>query len=68
MSQEAVERFLGRAITDERFRERARLSLEQSCLSEGYAISQTEAEYLANLDFRLLGFVATTLADSIRRN
>jgi len=68
MSQEAVERFLGRAITDERFREKAKSALEQSCISEGYSLSQTEVAYLANLDFRLLGFVATTLNDSIRRN
>ena len=68
MSQEAVERFLGRVITDERFRKQAMSALEQSCLSEGYALSPTETAFLAKLDFRLLGFVATTLHDSIRRN
>jgi hypothetical protein len=68
MSQEAVERFLGRVITDGRFREQAKESLAQSCLSEGYALSQKETAFLTGLDFRLLGFVATTLDDAIRRN
>jgi hypothetical protein len=68
MSQEAVERFLGRVITDERFRERASKSLEKSCISEGYALSNTEVAYLASMDFKLLGLVGRTLDDSIRRN
>lgn len=68
MSQESVERFLGRAITDERFRERAMVSFEQCCLSEGYSISSSELPFLTKLDLRLLGFVATTLDDAIRRN
>lgn len=68
MSQESVERLLGRFITDERFRERARMSLEQNCISEGYALSKAEISHLANIDFRLFGFVASTLDDAIRRN
>lgn len=68
MSQESVERFLGRAITDERFRERAMSSFEQCCLSEGFAISKAEFSHLSKLDYKLLGFVATTLDDAIRRN
>ena len=46
MSQESVERFLGRAITDERFRDRAMASFEQCCLSEGYTISESELLFL----------------------
>ena len=68
MSQESVESFLGRAITDDRFRKRAMVSFEQCCLSEGYSISKAEYSYLEKLDFKLLSFVATTLDDAIRRN
>jgi hypothetical protein len=68
MSQESVERFLGRVITDDRFRERAKTTLEQSCFIEGYLLSKVESAYLTKLDFELLGAVATTLDDAIRRN
>ncbi|MBT0664589.1 hypothetical protein KI809_09785 [Geobacter pelophilus] len=68
MSQEAVERFLGRIITDERFRERAKAGIEQSCISEGYLLSAPEFEHLEKLDFRLFSYVGATLDDAIRRN
>ena len=68
MSQESVEQFLGRVITDGRFRQKAITSLEKTCLSEGYSLSKAETGYLANIDFKLFGLVATTLDDSIRRN
>jgi hypothetical protein len=68
MSQEAVERFLGRAITDERFRKRASVAFEQCCISEGYSLSAYESTQLSKLDLRLLSSVAATLDDAIRRN
>jgi predicted restriction endonuclease len=68
MSQDSVERFLGRVITDTLFRERAARSLEQCCASEGYPLTQAESALLEKVDFRLLGFVSTTLDDAIRRN
>lgn len=67
MSQKAVEQFLGRAITDDRFRERAQASLELSCLSEGFALSKAEALQLAKIDFSLLSYIGTTLDDELRR-
>ena len=42
MSQEAVERVLGRLITDERFRRQAATSLEAASLEEGYRLSPAE--------------------------
>jgi hypothetical protein len=68
MSQEAVERFLGRVMTDERFRDRARSSFEKSCFSEGYALSKAETEYLKTIDFELFGLVSTTLNGAIIRH
>jgi len=67
MSQESVERFLGRVITDERFREMAKRSLEQCCSAEGYCFSPAERQHLSNIDFRLLGFVSSTLDGEILR-
>jgi hypothetical protein len=68
MSQESVERFLGRVITDERFRDRAKNSLEQLCVSEGYTLSKSETEYLENIDIRVFSIVALTLDDAIKRH
>ena len=42
MSQEAVERVLGRLITDERFRRAVGDSLEAACLQQGYSLSHAE--------------------------
>lgn len=68
MSQEAVEKILGRAITDARFRQRARQSFVQCCTDEGYAISLVEAEYLARFDLELLESVSMKLDAAIRRS
>jgi hypothetical protein len=54
-------------MTDDRFRERAKTSLEQSCLSEGYLLSKAESAFLAKLDFEVLTSVATKLDDALRR-
>lgn len=68
MSQESVERFLGRIITDERFREKAKASLDQCCSTEGYCFSAVEQKHLSNIDFKLLSFVSSTLDGEILRH
>jgi len=50
MSQEAVERVLGRLITDERFRCLAADSLEVACMQEGYRLLPTELRLLSGLE------------------
>jgi len=52
MSQEAVERLLGRLITDERFRTQAAASLEKASLQEGFRLSQTELLLLSKLELQ----------------
>ena len=42
MSQVAVERVLGRLITDARFRRQAADSFGAACLQEGYNLTTTE--------------------------
>jgi len=50
MSQEAVERLLGRLITDERFREMAEASLPQACRQYGFQLSPAEMCLVSLLD------------------
>ena len=50
MSQDAVERLLGRFITDEHFRQMAVDSLFMACQQTGFLLSSTEMELLSGLD------------------
>jgi hypothetical protein len=67
MSQIEIERFLGRILTDEEFREKAKSSLKSACYSEGIDLSTVEVSLLQHINFSLFGMVAETLDDSIRR-
>lgn len=69
MSQEAVERVLGRLITDERFRLSVGDSLETACVQQGYSLSRLELRFLSELELKqisplqpasILGFVVQT--------
>lgn len=67
MSQIEVERFLGRLITDAKFRAIAAKSLEKAINKEGISISKGEIIFLHSIDFLQFGQIAETLDDSIKR-
>jgi len=67
MSQNEIERLLGRLITDAEFRVRAARSLEHAVRKEGFALSIEEMSLLYDSDLSQFGLVAATLNDSIRR-
>jgi len=59
MSQEAVERVLGRLITDECFRRSAADSLEAASLQAGYQLSPAELRLLTgNLELQRISELA----------
>lgn len=68
MSQEAVEKVLGRLITDERFRRLAFVSLESASLREGYQLTPAELLLLSNsLERPGITEFANRLNPSLRR-
>jgi len=67
MSQDSVERFLGRIITDEDFRECARNSLPEACVKGGYLLTHHEIEILRILNFEQFVLVSKMIDKRIKR-
>jgi hypothetical protein len=67
MSQSAIESFLGRLITDARFKAKVASSLENACRDEGLIFSEEEISYLKKINFFLFDRVAESLDDAIKR-
>ena len=67
MSQELIEKVLGRLLTDDHFRQRAALNLEEVCQQEGFSLSDEEMRLVRQSDFRSLATAADGLDSSIRR-
>jgi len=67
MSQDSVEKLLGRLITDDRFRTEAAASLEKLCRLEGYDLTEGELNLVARLDVHAFEKVAGKLDPGLRR-
>lgn len=61
MSQEAVERVLGRLITDERFRRAVGASLEATCVEQGYSLTSTELRLVSELELKQIDTLAACI-------
>ncbi len=68
MSQVEVEKFLGRIITDARFRLKASKSMEKACYVNGFSLTTVEMSFLRSIDFELINSIAASIDDSIKRN
>lgn len=67
MSQDAVERLLGRMLTDDQFRYRAMQSLELACREGGYLLTAEELLLIRPADLVRFNMVAGSLDDGIKR-
>jgi len=67
MSQQAVERAIGKLVTDESFRARFGAEPARASLEAGLSLSATELAALARVSHEALRQFADVLDDSIRR-
>lgn len=67
MSQDAVERVLGRLITDERFRRAVGDSLEAACVQQGYRLSPSELRFLSELELKRISAIAAHINPGLCR-
>ena len=67
MTQQAVERVLGKLLTDENFRERFFASPELACWEAGLALSPVELEALSRVSSEALAQLSEALDERISR-
>jgi len=67
MSQEGVERFLGRLLTDRRLLQRGLGSVPAACREAGFDLSEAELSAIRPEDLERLEPVAGQLDSTIRR-
>ena len=67
MSQEAVEKLLGRLITDARFRQQAEELLGTACRQGGYVLSPEEINLVATADLGKFAELGNLLNPGLRR-
>jgi len=67
MSQEGVERFLGRLLTDDQFLQQATISITEAAVAAGYPLSYAEQQAIRPEDLARLTAVSTQLDETIKR-
>lgn len=67
MSQESVERILGRMITDKNFRTLVSASLEAVSRQEGFLLTPVELKLLTTLEMKYVAELAGRLNPCLRR-
>jgi hypothetical protein len=67
MAQDSVEKFLGRLITDDGFREIAKRSIVKTSVEYGYILTASEQKILQSLDFDSFIHLANNIDRGIKR-
>jgi hypothetical protein len=68
MSQESVERFLGRLITDDDFRKSAEASIINTCIEYGIMLSGEEQRIIQGIDLDKFISLADSVDGNIKRS
>lgn len=67
MSQQDIECFIGRLLTDDQFRQRAVEDFRQLCFDEGFRFTDEEAAILLSMELNLFAQWSEALDPRIRR-
>lgn len=68
MSQESVERFLGRILTDDDFRRMAMGSMRLAMAADGLTFTQEEMEAVMAIDWHIIELVSGDMDKTIKRS
>jgi hypothetical protein len=68
MSQDAIESFLGRLLTDDRFRERAITTFRQLCFEEGFRFTEEETAIIVEMELAIFARWSQEIDPRIRRS
>ena len=68
MSQESVEKLLGRLVTDEDFREQAAAGFSKVCFEAGFDLTDAERKIVQGIDFERFAFLSGVLDKRIKRS
>ncbi len=68
MSQNAVEQFIGRLVTDDAFRERVRRDVSTACYEHGFALTANELSLVGRINLDALSQLAELVVDDLRRS
>ncbi len=68
MSQNAVEQFIGRLVTDDAFREMVRHDVSAACYEHGFALTDNELSLVGRINLDALSQLAELVVDDLRRS
>lgn len=68
MSQESVERFLGRALTDDDFRRMAMGSIRLAMAADGLTFTQEEMDSVMAIDWNVIELASGEMDKTIKRS
>ncbi|MBI3814903.1 MAG: hypothetical protein HY279_10645 [Nitrospinae bacterium] len=67
MAQDSVEKFLGRLITDDDFREFAKNFFSKACIEYGYTLTPAEQKILQSINFDSFIYLSNSIDRGIKR-
>ncbi len=67
MSQDSLEQFLGRLITDDEFRESSKKSFARTWVEHGFILTKSEQMILQALDFEAFKPLSDALDGKVKR-